>query len=231
MKPTVIAAPKCPVACHPHPLSDELLATYKAMIDALPVGPIKSAMQSCYDCAFAWWNVRESKKSYKEKWTTGEGKTYSIIPFDDELIETLDGSTPWSYEVDAMQSLFLAIQADETERNSELIDAWQVAVHTHVIGKHFPDASVFHVLQKNRRAVGEILPLLSADEQVAIRAKYEKVTAAVAEIHAAIQAKQYPGISYPVKDPTVLRDAAMHLHWFAEQITRDREPPTKDKLV
>lgn len=163
MKPTLMNPTTMPVACHATPLTDELLERYKSMIDALKPGPIKDALLACFTCAFAWWNARESTKSFKEKWTTTGGKEFEIIPFDAELIAEFDAVTPWAYEVEAMGTLFSSLPTG--------------------LGKEV--------------------------DATAERAAYT------------------PVVDQAARD---LRDAAFHLHWFAEQITRDREPPTLDKL-
>ena len=42
------------------PLSDELLAKYKATIDALPPSPLKDAMGVCHNVCAKWWELPDS---------------------------------------------------------------------------------------------------------------------------------------------------------------------------
>lgn len=42
------------------PLSDELLAKYKAMVEALQPSPVKDAMEKLLHCCGVWWDLPES---------------------------------------------------------------------------------------------------------------------------------------------------------------------------
>ena len=95
-----------PVACFAPLLTDELLAKYKSMIAALVVGPVKDAMLSCLVCVEAWWELPESNLSHERRVTFQGGRTIDVVPLEKEHIESLDAVTPWSYELDAAETLF-----------------------------------------------------------------------------------------------------------------------------
>jgi hypothetical protein len=90
------------------PLSDEILASYKTMIDALPASPIKDAMGVLHNCCAKWWDQPES---------TGEGKPHPvgkgvIVALDKPIADALWEHIPWKQELDMMAKLFDGIDPD-----------------------------------------------------------------------------------------------------------------------
>lgn len=102
-------------ACFAPPLSDELLAKYRALIDDVPAGPLRAALDTCYQAAEAWWNAPESAKEEVKKIkldcyrkVVGEDgketvekstKTLSYQAMDQEIIAQLFDAVPWDWEM------------------------------------------------------------------------------------------------------------------------------------
>ena len=113
------------------PLSDELIAKYEAMIDALSADdPIRDAMTKLLHCCGVWWDLPESKRAGSPH-MSGRG---SVVPLEHEHKAALFDAIPWSHrslprdaqgnptrgELDHMGDLFETI-SNETRR--ELRDA------------------------------------------------------------------------------------------------------------
>ena len=74
------------------PLSDDLLASYQQMTDALPAqSPIRDAMGKLLACCKLWWELPES---------TGNGRPHPsgrglIIDLDKQIADSLWDAIPW----------------------------------------------------------------------------------------------------------------------------------------
>lgn len=107
------------------PLTDELLSSYKSLIDGLdPRSQVRDAMQSLYDCCTAWWNLPES---------TGDGRPHPsgrgiIIHLDKAVAEALWDAIPWDDELAVIAMLFDGIDAtkDRALRNAAFHLLWHV---------------------------------------------------------------------------------------------------------
>lgn len=96
-----------PVACFAPPLSDELLAQYKTLIDIVPNEELRDALLSCYNCVMAWWNLPESKRNdglWFEIKHKDEEKRLKVIPLEDEQIKQLWDATPWMRELNLLST-------------------------------------------------------------------------------------------------------------------------------
>lgn len=83
------------------PLSDELLAAYKALIDALDPSPVKDAMTTLYNCCAKWWDLPESNGTARPH-PSGRGQ---IVNLDHTVRSELDPHVPWNHELDAMHGV------------------------------------------------------------------------------------------------------------------------------
>jgi hypothetical protein len=85
------------------PLSDELLNSYKTMIDALPASAVKDAMATLHNCCSKWWELPESVGAPGKPHPCGVG---IIVDLDRPIAEALDEHIPWPHELEAMKGLF-----------------------------------------------------------------------------------------------------------------------------
>lgn len=105
-----------PIACAAPPLTDELLAAYDKLIKGLPAGPVRGALEACYACVLAWWNLPVSTKKHNgTTYRLTQDRGYNIIPLEDAHIKSLDATTPWDYECHAMRELFETLPKGVTE--------------------------------------------------------------------------------------------------------------------
>lgn len=110
-----------PVACFAPPLTDALLDRYAQTITKLPGkhGELRDALSGCLKAVRLWWDLPESKGKAGDRnlqvLHRGQEKRVKVISLTDELIDTLWDAVPWPYELDAMQSLFDRIPAEEKE--------------------------------------------------------------------------------------------------------------------
>jgi hypothetical protein len=93
------------------PLTDELLAEYKATIDTLPASALRDALGVLHNCCVQWWEQPDS---------VGEGKPHPsgrgvIVDLDPEIAKALWDHIPWKEELDATQKLCDAIPADQKD--------------------------------------------------------------------------------------------------------------------
>lgn len=107
MAKPVVTSPKIPVACFAPPLTDELLAAYRAIITHVANGEIRDAMDACLKCVEAWWALPESTRQDVERWATlhkGAEKTYTVTPLEEAHIASLFDVTPWMRELDTLSN-------------------------------------------------------------------------------------------------------------------------------
>ena len=108
--------PLIPVACFSKPLTDEKLATYRKIVADQPAGPVRDAMEKCLACVEAWYVLPVSTEPpTKDQWATSDGKTYRITPLESGQIASLDATTPWSYELEGMKELLMALPSGKGE--------------------------------------------------------------------------------------------------------------------
>lgn len=89
------------------PLSDEKLASYQAMADALPSSPVKDAMLALLPCCHKWWGLPDSSGvNGRRKHPTGRA---AIVHLDDDVKSALDPHIPWGHELASIQKLFDAL--------------------------------------------------------------------------------------------------------------------------
>jgi hypothetical protein len=87
------------------PLTDELIARDKALIDGLNPSPIKDAMTALLACCEHWWQLPESDSS-GQKHESGTGLKVALRP--DHAAE-LDPLIPWQHEIESYKVLFDSI--------------------------------------------------------------------------------------------------------------------------
>jgi hypothetical protein len=131
-----------PRACFAPPLTDELLAAYGAMLEALPQSELRDAFGECYAAVSLWWGLDWSSR------TDGESHVYvrrdprlaplprppagqqdrrtlaerglvqqrvQETPLEDEAAAVLWDAVPWPRELKAMGEVFAEIPADRRE--------------------------------------------------------------------------------------------------------------------
>lgn len=116
-----------PVACFAPPLTEETLAKYESMIAGIENAEIKDAMQSCFCCVQAWWQLPESKRKDGKKWTIknrGRDTEYVETPLENEHVVSLWDVTPWDRECDSMAALFDTIPVVDPIRNAAYHLLW-----------------------------------------------------------------------------------------------------------
>lgn len=98
---------KLPVACFAPPLTDALLARYKAVVEHSPMSAeVRDAMASCLRCVEAWWELPESGRR-GDLWKTvhrGKEVEFEVKPLEKEHVAALDAVTPWPRELDTLST-------------------------------------------------------------------------------------------------------------------------------
>lgn len=225
-----------PVACFAPPLTDELIAKYRAVADSIPDarGDVRDAMRQCLKAVELWWSLPNSAGSPRDKSLEvvhrGKDAVVKLTSFTEDLVAKMWDAVPWPHEIDGMRDLFLGVEADAVGRNTAAVAAWEAAVRAAVRAKHFPEHGRLEKTSALVRAVAGVRHLLTQDQEEAVQAYEEQIAEANAELAAAVSAGDYAGLPFPVMEPTPVRDAAFHLLWFVREFDRDREPLTRDKL-
>jgi len=96
-----------PVACLAPPLTDEKLATYKAMADGCDDAEVKDAMQTLLACVEKWWELPESKRRGSVYTVKHKGKDaeFPVVPMEAEHVKALWDVTPWMRELDLLSNI------------------------------------------------------------------------------------------------------------------------------
>lgn len=94
------------------PLSDELIASYKGMVDSLPPSPVKDAMVELLHCCGVWWKLPEPEGTKMWAHPSGKGTVVSLHP---DHASALDPHIPWKHELEGMKVLFETI-SNETDK-------------------------------------------------------------------------------------------------------------------
>ncbi len=107
------------IACIAPPLTDEILATYRTIIDSVPERtPLRDALEALYKCATAWWGVPVSKMREK-RLATGtdltQGPDVRFQKLDTETMEALYDHIPWMEEILGYEALFEQV-SDATDK-------------------------------------------------------------------------------------------------------------------
>lgn len=109
---------KLPVACFVPPLTDEKLVSYRSSVDAMPLSPIKDALDECLKAVEAWWKLPESTREDVDRFRIkhqGKDTTFKVVPLEEKHVEELFALVPWDYEIDAMQKLFDEIPTEQKD--------------------------------------------------------------------------------------------------------------------
>lgn len=131
-KPAELKTDTLPVACFAPPLTDDLIAKYESLANALPREryDVRDAMRECLAGVKLWWELPESKGdrddtslAIRHRGKEARVKLTSLTP---DLVEKLWDAVPWGYELDAMQSLFDKIDptADKELRDAAFHLLW-----------------------------------------------------------------------------------------------------------
>lgn len=104
------------------PLTDAKLAGYRDLIDSLPSGPVRDAMDALHKCCVVWWDLPESKGAGRPH-ASGVG---TVVDLDRDVRARLNDHVPWPHELDAMGSLFDGIDPvkDKTTRDAAFHLLW-----------------------------------------------------------------------------------------------------------
>jgi len=216
------------------PLTDELLATYRKAIDALPSdSPYKVALDNCWKCCKTWWELPEPEGTQRNAQPWGE-----IVAMHDDHKKALWDLIPWEHELDSLAGapegrlgLFDEIEADANIRNAERGQQWNMAVIKHVISTFYPDdPNEYDRIWAAIHAEAKWINTVSNTTKMDYEAKKKKAQECCDSIVKSVNSKNYPAIPRPKMEPTPLRDAAMHLIWHVRELNRDREPLTLDKI-
>ncbi len=88
------------------PLTDAKLADYKALADALPVSPVRDAMERLLACCHAWWELPESAGTPSIPHAGGTGTVVLLSPGNRQA---MFDHIPWAAELDLFATLFEGI--------------------------------------------------------------------------------------------------------------------------
>lgn len=107
------------------PLTDELIERYRATIEALSASPVRDAMRQCLACCERWWGLPDSVGTETRNHPSGVGR---IVDLEPAIAEALWDHIPWDHEIEAIQSLFDAIDPGSSRelRNAAFHLLWHV---------------------------------------------------------------------------------------------------------
>ncbi len=95
------------------PLTNELLASYRETVDALPTSPIKDALSALLNCCGVWWELPDPVGTAMWQHQSGRG---TVVKLQADHAATLDPHIPWAHELESFKALFDAISND-TQRD------------------------------------------------------------------------------------------------------------------
>lgn len=121
-----MATNQLPVACFAPPLDDTKLSRYKALVDAGDVATPeqREAMHTLLRCVEAWWEAPESNRKDGRRLQikspvfddngnlelddkgapVREDVIVQEVPFTDDIIKSLDATTPWMRELNTLST-------------------------------------------------------------------------------------------------------------------------------
>lgn len=107
-----------PVACFAPPLTDDMLAQYRALAEGLPDarGELRDALRECLAAVELWWQLPESERTDGPRFDIrhqGAERTYAVTPLEEEHRRKLYDLIPWPREIDGMQRTFDEIPVSE----------------------------------------------------------------------------------------------------------------------
>jgi hypothetical protein len=208
------------------PLSDEKLAQYRTLIEAMPESPAKDTGLLVLACCEKWWELPASKSAGSPH-PIGVG---TIVNLDEPLKKELWDYIPWTHDLNAMVSLFDEVQRDVTISNSRRVDAWGTSVREAVKTRYFPDPAELQKALNLAENWDKVKDSFAPDVQAKAQDTVDQVAIMKSTIVRAFQTKTFAGIAYPTLDPAPTRDALFHLLWFAKELDLDREPITNDMI-
>lgn len=127
--PVEMKSTAMPVACFAPELSDETIAKYEALMNALPpsMGQVQDAMRECLTAVKLWWGLPDSTGSNRDQSLElvhrGKGILVKITSLTPELQKQLFDAIPWPYELKSMQDLFDETFDNRSAHPKELVDA------------------------------------------------------------------------------------------------------------
>jgi hypothetical protein len=108
------------------PLTDELLASYQALIEKVPdKTQLKEALVDCMACCRKWWELPESTGGVTTPHLSGRGV---MVDLDDNIKADLWDHIPWEEEIATIAKLFDGIDpvADSSLRHAAFHLLWHV---------------------------------------------------------------------------------------------------------
>jgi hypothetical protein len=205
------------------PLTDELIAEYRKLADALGASPEKDMISSLLTCCEKWWNLPESAGTSTSPHPSGQGVIVKLHP---DVAAALDEHIPWPHDLASIQAHADTVEQDKVLRNSEKVQRWHLAVREHVRNKFYPDAGELTAAMK----ASQNESATTAEEKNAVEGSKGKLKAYEEELRAALSTKKYDAVPMPALESTKVRDALHHLLWHVKELDMGREPMTKDKL-
>lgn len=108
------------VACIAPAFSDERLAAYRQLIDAVePKSRLRDALEKLWTCAVAWWEVRESNLPAVDAITGTDltrGPKVKLQRLDSEVIQSLWDHVPWMEEIVVCEAEFEKLSPTGAEK-------------------------------------------------------------------------------------------------------------------
>ena len=237
------------------PLSDELLAKYRGLIDNLPESQIKEAMTALLRCCAAWWDLPEPSVASTRPHPVGPRKDSAtgkvrraplITDLQADHAAQLDPHIPWKRELELYADLFEGIQTAEAQRNGMRSEAWLSSVREAFIAQEYTPEEAVWLRSKERKALRAVMSALGNFDGISnslidsvlaafgtSKAKLEEEATKMKKVEAAVAAVKAGGLSpvpRPAQESTALRDAAKHLLWHVNELDLGREPLTSEQL-
>lgn len=223
------------------PLTDELLAEYRATIDSLPADSrARDAMDKLHKCVSQWWELPDSVGTKQRKHQSGTGV---VTELQTDHQKALWDAIPWEDELVHMSSEFNKLEQDACDENERRVEAWRESVRRLIHKKYFGkydreelDLRLDLMRRYDKNAEEHAKALYTMKRTGVTEDDIRTLRSEIEDYRAAYISQCYgPGASTaeipePTYLPTKVRDAANHLLWHVSEMSIDREPLTADKL-
>lgn len=224
------------------PLTDAKLDEYEELIATLdPKSQVRDAMETLHRCCVAWWN-EEYSTSPRAPHPVGIGH---IVDLDKEIADRLFPHIPWMEELEIYGKLFDMLEVEAADRNTLKIEKKYKQIEDDLFSVIFPHekspadvrarVTAYKKIVEAAGIVGKvgaavidsflpyIIPNYTSDkirEDAAKLEEWQKIT----------HEEQCIAPKPADLEPTPVRNAALHMLWFATELCLDREPITYDML-
>lgn len=236
------------------PLSDETLARYRGIVNAMPKSEQRDAIDEILRCVEAWWGLPESDPSRTEPHPVGPTMVLNgrevvaprVVKLEDSIAAALDEHLPWETQAEAITAVLSSIEAEAASANSAKLEAWRSQVFATMLEAaclpvdlrsvecQLLSAALAGIARFGSTAtpyVERLVEVFLPGKTVADIEESKKRFVEIREQARVACDSRTASIPEPALESTEVRDMAHHLNWFVRELLAGREPVTHDKLV